>query len=43
MVKQTTVENWGFSCLGMEIDNAVEVVKIFCKTCREFFCQENHL
>ena len=40
MVKRTTVENWGFSCLGMEIDDSGKVVKIFCKTCREFFSQE---
>ena len=40
MVKRTTVENWGFSCLGMEIDDSGEVVKIFCKTCRGFFSQE---
>ena len=40
MVKRTTVENWGFSCLGMEIDDSGEVVRIFCKTCREFFSQE---
>ena len=40
MVKRTTVENWGFTCLGMEIDDSGKVVKIFCKTCREFFSQE---
>ena len=40
MVKRTTVENWGFSCLGMEIDDSDEVIKIFCKTCREFFSKE---
>ena len=40
MVKRTTVEKWGFSYLGMEIDDSEEVVKIFRKTCREFFSQE---
>ena len=40
MVKRTTVENWSFSYLGMEIDDSEEVVKIFCKTCRECFSQE---
>ena len=40
MVKRTTVENWSFSYLGMEIDDSEEVVKIFCKTCRECFSKE---
>ena len=37
MVKQKTVEGWGFSSLGYETDESGEVTKIFCKTCQEFY------
>ena len=40
MVKRKTVERWGFSCLGYEIDESGEVIKIFCKSCREFYSLE---
>ena len=40
MVKKKTVEGWGFSCLGYEIDKSGEVMKIFCKPCREFYSLE---
>ena len=40
MVKRKTVEGWGFSCLGYEIDKSGKVMKIFCKTCREFYSLE---
>lgn len=40
MVQRKTVESWGFSSLGFEINEFGEVVKIFCKTCREFYSSE---
>ena len=40
MVKQKTVEGWFFSCVGYEIDESGEVMKIFCKTCWEFYSLE---
>ena len=41
MVRKKTVENWGFQCLGYELDSEGEVSLIFCKTCREFYSSEN--
>lgn len=41
MVKQKTVEGWGFACLGFETNEYGEVTKMFCKTCREFYSSNN--
>ena len=40
MVKVKTVLAWNFSCLGNEANDTGEVIKFFCKVCREFFSTE---
>ena len=40
MVKHKTVEGWGFYSLDLEVNEFGEVVKIFCKTCWEFYSSE---
>lgn len=36
MPNKTLVDNWNFKCLAYELDNKEEVIKVWCKTCREY-------
>ena len=40
MVRQKTVDSWSFKSLGYELNQDGEVSIIFCKTCREFYTDE---
>lgn len=40
MVKEKTILNWNYSCLGYKVNEKNDVTKIFCKTCRKFFRTE---
>ena len=37
MPRKKKVDSWGFSCLGYDCNGEGEVIKIWCKTCREFY------
>ena len=42
MAKLSTVQGWGFSCIGYEVAaDGVTVTSIYCKTCRDFFTTAN--
>ena len=43
MPNRKTVENWGFSNLGLERDQYGEVNLIYCKTCHEYYSSNNEV